>query len=236
MNIINVLIADDEPIARDILISYCSRIPSLHIAAVCKNAQEAMNTLEQSNIDLLLLDINMPEITGIDMLKIINNPPPVILTTAYPDYAVESYELNTIDYLLKPFSFDRFSKAINKAVDTIDTKPATDTAPERFLFVRSDGKQIRINTSELSFIEADKDYVRLHMPGKPLLVLSTMKNMEELLESFPAFVRVHKSYIINIAHITAFDSSNLTVNGQQISIGGTYKERFAELMNAFRHN
>lgn len=236
MNIKNVLIADDEPIARDILLSYCSRIPSLHVAAVCRNAQETMNILEKNNIDLLLLDINMPEITGIDMLKIINNPPPVILTTAYPDYAVESYELNTVDYLLKPFSFDRFSKAINKAIDTIEHKPATDTESERFLFVKSDGRQVRINSSELSFIEADKDYVRLHIPGKAILVLSTMKSMEEQLENFPAFVRVHKSYIVNIAHVTEYDTGSLTVNGQQISVGGTYKERFTELMQTFRNS
>lgn len=236
MNIINVLIADDEPIARDILLSYCGRVPLLHVAAVCKNAQEAMNTLEQTSIDLLLLDINMPEITGIDMLKIINNPPPVILTTAYPEYAVESYELNTIDYLLKPFSFDRFSKAINKAIDAIETKPDINAEAERYLFVKSDGRQVRIRTSELSFIEAEKDYVRLHIPEKPVLVLSTMKSMEEQLESFPTFIRVHKSYIVNIAHVTEFDNNSLLVNGYKISIGGTYKERFTELMHTFRHS
>ena len=130
----------------------------------------------------------------------------------------------------------RFSKAIIKAIDTIEHKPATDTESERFLFVKSDGRQVRINSSELSFIEADKDYVRLHIPGKTILVLSTMKSMEELLESFPAFVRVHKSYIVNIAHVTEYDTGSLTVNGQQISVGGTYKERFTELMQTFRNS
>ena len=125
---LNVLIADDEPIARDILLAYCARIPSLNVAATCKNAVEAIAALSKQDIDLMLLDINMPEISGTDMLKTLRNPPMTILTTAYAEYAVEGYELDVLDYLLKPFSFDRFAKAINKAIDKKELK--NDTANE----------------------------------------------------------------------------------------------------------
>ncbi|MBZ0099106.1 MAG: response regulator, partial [Taibaiella sp.] len=138
MHTMNVLVADDEPIARDILKDYISRIPGLRLAGTCKNAGEAMNALKENPIDLILLDINMPGMTGIELLKQLTHPPLVILTTAYTQYAVESYELDIVDYLLKPFSFERFEKAIHKAVTTLDRK-----TPGENIFVKVDGKLVK---------------------------------------------------------------------------------------------
>lgn len=227
MRPLNILIADDEPIAREILLSFVARVPQLCVIAVCKNAQEVITAVNNNTVHLMLLDINMPEISGIDALKMLRKPPPVIFTTAYTQYAVESYELNTIDYLLKPFSFDRFLKAINKAIDQREHQRPLTELPDNNLFVKADGKLVKINTKDLILVAAEKDYVKLFTADKSLMILSTMKNMEEQLSAFPQFIRVHKSYIVNITHITEINGNQMSLGKHIVTIGSTYKDTVA---------
>ncbi len=229
MHTVRVIIVDDEPIARDILKVYAAKLPLLEIVATCKNAVEAMNILNNETADLLLLDINMPGMSGMELIKQLANPPLVILTTAYPQYAVESYELNVIDYLLKPFAFSRFEKAITKAAEQLEHRQTDDS-----IFVKTDGKLVKVDISELQLIEAVKDYVKLWVGDKPLMILSTMKNMEEQLLSYPQMVRVHKSYIVNIRHITELAGSNIHTASHEIPIGNTYKDKVTEVFNKYR--
>lgn len=166
---IKVLIVDDEPLAREIMATYITKIPGLEIVGNCKNALQAFSILSKQQVDIMLLDINMPEINGIEFLKTIKDPPCIIFTTAYTEFAVESYEYNAIDYLLKPISFERFLKAINKTVELIQplgTEASTQgaiqtTGNENIIFVKSDGKWVKVDISKVWFIEALKDYLRL---------------------------------------------------------------------------
>lgn len=233
---LKVLIADDEPIARDILTAYVSKVSTLELVGACNNALEVFATLNKQEVDLLLLDINMPEVTGVDLLRSLKDPPMVIFTTAYSEYAIESYELNAIDYLLKPIAFDRFIKAVNKAQDAIttqDTAPITHTN-DNAIFVRSDGKHIRVELSELLLIEGVKDYVRLHLQSGSILVHSTMKNMEEQLAPYNDFIRVHKSYLVNLKHIKEIEGNMLKLGDTTVVVGNTYKDKVAEILRRFK--
>ncbi len=229
MRAIKVLIVDDEPIARDILKVYAGKIPQLQLVATCKNAIEAMNVLHTEPVDILLLDINMPGTSGIELIKQLNKSPLIILTTAYPQYAVESYELNTVDYLLKPFSFERFEKAIQKATELLVHKKTDDS-----IFVKCDGKLVKVSIDELEIIEAVKDYVKLWTGEKGLMVLSTMKNMEEQLSAYPQMVRVHKSYIVNVQHVKELSGNTIYTASHEVPIGNTYKEMVTEVFNKYR--
>lgn len=229
MRTIRVILVDDEPIARDILKVYAAKLPQLEVVATCKNAVEAMDVLNNETADLLLLDINMPGMSGMELVKQLANPPLVILTTAYPQYAVESYELNTVDYLLKPFSFERFEKAIHKASELLENKKADDS-----IFVKCDGKLVKIFINELEIIEAVKDYVKLWTGDKNMMVLSTMKNMEEQLSAYPRMMRVHKSYIVNMQHVRQLSGNSIHTSSREIPIGNTYKEMVVETFNKHR--
>lgn len=232
MQQLKVLIADDEPIARDILIEFVSRLPTLQLVATCKNAVEAIGVLNTTPVDIMLLDINMPEISGMQLLKSLSNPPLTILTTAYSEYAVESYELDVVDYLLKPFSFDRFSKAISKAADTIERNTNDSTSVSgNTMFVKCDGKLVKIHLDELLLIEGVKDYVKLWVGDKALLVHSTMKNMEDRLSKYTGMLRVHKSYIINLAHVREIEGNTIRLGNHTVIIGSTYKDKFTESFN-----
>ena len=242
MKPIEVLIIDDEPIAQDILESYVQKIPGLTVAGKCKNALEAFSMINKNRIDLLLIDINMPEISGIDFLKSLKNPPLVIFTTGYSEYAVESYELNAIDYLLKPVSFERFLKAINKATDILQASqpiipsssaPASD-ANTSVLFVKSNGKLLKIDLKELWLVEGLKDYLKLHTDKGKIIVHSTMKNFEEQLAHMPNFIRVSKSNIININYISEIEGNVIRLKDQQATIGGTYKENVHKVLNNYK--
>ncbi|HEY9178619.1 MAG TPA: response regulator transcription factor [Flavipsychrobacter sp.] len=229
MRTMRVILVDDEPIARDILKVYAAKLPQLEVVATCKNAVEAMDVLNNETADLLLLDINMPGMSGMELVKQLANPPLIVLTTAYPQYAVESYELNTVDYLLKPFSFERFEKAIHKASELLENKKADDS-----IFVKCDGKLVKIFINELEIIEAVKDYVKLWIGDKSMLVLSTMKNMEEQLSAYPRMMRVHKSYIVNMQHVRQLSGNSIHTSSREIPIGNTYKEMVIETFNKHR--
>ncbi len=236
---IRVLIVDDEPLAQDVMETYISKLPDLELVGKCNNALEAFSLLNTTKVDLMLLDINMPEISGIDFLKTLKNPPRVIFTTAYSEYAVQSYELDVIDYLVKPISFERFFKAIGKAKEFIEASASghqkqgtvIDTK-ENFMFVKSDGKLVKIDLAKLWFVEGLKDYIRLWTDTGKIVVHSTMKNFEELLSELPMFLRVNKSFIVNIKHVSEVDGNVIRIKNEMITIGNTYKDKVSQIFDA----
>ncbi len=232
---LQVLIVDDEPIARDILTEYVVKVPDIELAGTCANAVEVFAFLNKHEVDILLLDINMPEITGIELLQTLRNPPMVIFTTAYSEYAVESYELDAIDYLLKPIAFDRFVQAINKVLSKkTDTVSSQKTQTEDSFFVKSDGKLVKVLLNELYYVEALKDYVKLWLKDSSLIVHSTMKNMEEQLKRYDSFLRVHKSFLINLSHVTEVEGNMLKLGAYTTLVGNTYKEEVMKVLTKYR--
>jgi DNA-binding LytR/AlgR family response regulator len=220
--------------------TYVQKLPELHLVGKCKNALEAFQLVSKVQVDLLLLDINMPEINGMDFLKTLKNPPLVIFTTAYSEYAIESYELNAVDYLLKPVPFDRFLKGVNKAIDILraETKVVpvvTGSAQvDNLMFVKAEGKLVRIDLAELWFVEGLKDYVRLWTDKGKIIVHSTMKNFEEQLSAYANFVRIHKSYIVNIRYISEVDGNSVRIKDQLITIGNTYRDEIYNMLNKYK--
>ncbi len=238
MQPIKVAIIDDEPLAQEILQTYLQKMDSIELVGICKNALEALSLLNKHSVDLLLLDINLPEFSGIEFLKTLQKPPFIIFTTAYTEYALESYELNVIDYLLKPISFDRFLKAINKVqakfqpalIKNINSTSISD----RLMFVRSDGKWIKIDLSSVWFIEGLKDYIRLWCNEGRITIHSTMKNFEEQLQLYSNFVRVHKSHIVNLEYISEVDGNSIKIRDQFIAIGITYKDEVQKILSSYK--
>ncbi|MBA3829032.1 MAG: response regulator transcription factor [Taibaiella sp.] len=243
MQTTKILIVDDEPLAQELLESYILKISGLEIVAKCKDALEAFGVLSRNTVDIMLLDINMPEINGIDFLKTIKNPPYVIFATAYSEYAVESYEYNAMDYLLKPISFERFLKAINKSQQIIqaskkellitNARSSHDgiTLGENIMFVKSDGILIKIDLTNLWFVEGLKDYIQLWTDTGKVIVHSTMKNIEDHFSHIPYLIRVHKSYIVNIKFISTVDGNIIRIKGQMITIGNTYKDDIQKMFD-----
>jgi len=223
---IQVCLIEDEPLAREILLGYIQKIPSLQLLGVCSNALEAFALLGEQKIDLLFLDINLPDMNGMQFIKTLKDAPAVIFTTAYPQYALESYEINAIDYLLKPISFERFEVSVNKFLQwqhPSQTPPELTEKPS--LFVRSEGKWMKLTVTDILFIEALKDYVRISLSsGQRITLHSTMKNMEERLKNYPNFIRIHKSYIVNLPFIERVEPNSLSVGGQVLVMGATYKD------------
>lgn len=232
------IIVDDEPLALDILETYLERIPTVQLVARCNNALEALDVLQKAEADLIFLDIEMPQLTGIDFMKSLANPPQVIFTTAYSNYALDGYELNITDYLLKPISFDRFMKAINKAMKQnkraqAAEKHANESEKADFIFVKADKKLIKIKYEEIFYIEGLKDYVILHTPNGRIVTLQTMKSLEVKLPD-ELFKRVHRSYIAQLGQIDAVMGNMLEVNGKHIPIGKSYREELLEIINRNR--
>lgn len=229
-----ILIVDDEPLALEILESYISKLPGLHLAGVCSNALEAFSILNNKKIDLMLLDINMPEINGMDFLRSLRNPPPVIFTTAYSEFAAVSYDVGAVDYLVKPIPFDRFIKAIDKARERNATTvpPVQDTIP--ILFVRTEGRLVKIDLNHLWMIEALKDYVRLWTENGKIVIHSTMKNMEEQLADRAPFLRINKSCIINMQYISEVDGNAIRIKDQSLTIGSTYRDAVFDELNRYK--
>lgn len=230
---IKTLIVDDEPLALDIIESYIEKIPDLELVARCDNAIDANEILQKEPIDLLISDIQMPQMTGIELVKSMRTQPKVIFTTAYSEYAVEGFELDAIDYLLKPIAFDRFMKAINKVKDIPDM--STVASDDDYFFVKADKKLIKIHFSEILYIEGLKDYVIIKKESGRVIALQTMKSLEAKLPS-NIFMRVHRSYIVNISKIKAVvgNSLELTENGKtkDIPIGKNYKEELVKIIES----
>jgi DNA-binding LytR/AlgR family response regulator len=235
---IKTIIVDDEPLALDIIEAFVLKMPNLELVARCENAIEAMEALKTNEVDLMLLDIQMPQITGIEFLKSLRNPPFVIFTTAFPEFALEGFELDAVDYLLKPISIDRFMKAINKVSERIQIKKQGNSTIEEigddYFFVKSDKKLIKISFSDIIYIEGLKDYVIIRMENSRVIALQTMKSLEDKLQSLN-FRRVHRSYIVNVDKITALDGNSLEVleKGQikSIPIGKNYRDELLDVIN-----
>lgn len=226
---IRCLAIDDEPLALKQIAGYIQKIPFLKLEATCSNAFEAMEILNSQVVDLMFVDINMPDLNGLDFVKSIEQKPLIIFTTAYSDYAIEGFKVDAIDYLLKPFYFSEFSKAAQKALkqfkllqksaEKLDTK-------DDFLFIKSEYKMVRINFSDILFIEGMKEYVRIHLYGqKPVMSLLSMKSLEEKLPE-NRFMRVHRSYIVNLEKITTIERFRIVFDTIRIPVSENYKEKF----------
>jgi len=231
---INCLITDDEPIAQGILEQYVSKVPGLNLAGKCDNALQTLSALQDERIDLLFLDIQMPEISGLDFLKTLKNPPMVIFTTAYQEYALEGYELDVVDYLLKPISFERFLKAMNKVYARMENPvevpvaPTTETRKDYF-FVKADNELVKIKYSELLYVEGLKDYAKMICENRRVITLSTMKAMADLLPA-KNFLRIHRSYIINLDKVEAVVGNSFRINDQLIAVGKSYRKTVFEMV------
>lgn len=231
------LLVDDEPPALKILESYVGSMDSLEIAGICHNAFEAMNILQHKQIDVMFLDINMPRLLGTEFFRSLRNPPKVIFTTAHRDYALEGYELDAVDFLLKPISLERFFKAVSKLTRNEDLQKHSEKevfAPNAnsFLYFRSERKMNKVMLNEIIYVESLKDYVRIfRSTGKPLLVKQSMSSLEEMLPD-NQFVRIHRCYIIAIDKVTAFTNQDVEIGGIEIPIGRLYSHHIARLSNA----
>ncbi|MEO9483554.1 MAG: LytTR family DNA-binding domain-containing protein [Ekhidna sp.] len=218
------LIIDDEPLAREVLESYVKDFPSLQLLASCEDAISALGWINQDQVDLIFLDINMPRLSGINFYKSLTKKPKVIFTTAYSDHAVEGFELEAIDYLLKPFSFERFVKAVNKV--RLDTSENSHTD---FIMLKADKKNHKINFDQMIYFESIGDYVKAHLKeGKTLIINETLRKLEELLPSI--FIRVHKSFIISIPHLEYLEGNQAKIGETKIPIGQSYRDKVNEIL------
>lgn len=227
---INCLIVDDEPIARDIVQAYCAHLPYLHVVDSCANALDAKLILQQQKIDILFLDINMPVMSGISFLKTLKNQPIVIFTTAYKEYALDAFDLAACDYLLKPFSFDRFLIAVDKAVEKLQVQPQfpteTNTAKtDDYIFIKTEGKIFKIGFEDLLFAEANGNNTKIVTVQNALLPAMTFSNFEDLVPK-TIFLRVHRSFIVNKSKITHIEGNRVFIEKYEIPIGNNYREIF----------
>ena len=228
---INCIIVDDEPLARRILEKYINQVHSLNLAGQCKNAAEAAAYLHEHETDVMFLDIKMPELTGLELLKTLSNPPAVIITTAFAEYALEGYEYAVTDYLLKPFSFERFLKAVNrvKADNSIQQKSAASAPENDFIFLREDKIEHKVFYSDILFIEAYGNFIKVNTTGKVLLASEKISTLEKKLPE-NLFVRTHKSYIIAVQKIDQIEGNMISIGGKEIPVGGFFKKRVFEII------
>ncbi len=226
---IKCLIVDDETLARQLLVNYIEKFPQLELIGQCKGAPEAMKLLLEEEIDLMFLDIQMPDLTGVDFLKSLNKKPIVIFTTAYSEYAIEGYELNVIDYLLKPISFERMATAVNKAIEQIKLlKGKKKDKEEGYLTVKAEHRIHKLFFTDIFYVEGLNEYVVFHLrDGRKIISLEALKNLEETLPDF--FIRVHRSFIINKNDIKSLYGNKIELGKIQIPIGKTYKKVVEQL-------
>lgn len=227
---INYIIVDDEPIAHDIIKGYCNALPHLRFIKHCYDAIEALDCLRTTKVDLIFLDLNMPKLKGFEFLKAVQNPPNIIVTTAYKEHALEGYELNILDYLLKPFSFERFVKAINKIEPKKEINlTATITKEEKSVFLRSNKKRIQVKTSAILFIEATGNYVKIVLQDSEIQIREKISEIIKLLPQND-FFQVHKSFIVAKNHINEIEGNRILINDFVIPIGKMYKNNLKPLL------
>lgn len=225
---IRCAIVDDEPLARDILEVYVKENSNLELVALCKNAKEVLSLLEVEQIDLLFLDIQMPDISGMNLAKSLQNPPFIVFTTAYDKYAVDGFEVNAVDYLLKPISPERFNKSVEKVQYLIETRPQTGQK-DNFIFVRADYQDVKVMFDDILYIEGLKDYVRIVTNEKRIITLTNIKGMYAKLPQ-DRFARVHKSFIVAVDKVNSIKGSSLLIGNKEIPIGLTFKDQFKKIM------
>jgi DNA-binding LytR/AlgR family response regulator len=230
---IRCLIVDDEPPALDVLRSHIANTPMLEVAGECHNAMGAFDFLQHQHVDLVFLDIQMPRLLGTDLVKALTDPPKVIFTTAHREYAMDGFDLNAVDFLLKPISFDRFLKAVQKAVHTeVRASKVEETVIDspRFLYFRADRKMVKVLLDDISHVEGLKDYVKIHAGSQPLITKQTIMAVEEMLPA-EEFIRVHRSFIVSISKITSFSQHAVFIGKEEIPIGPLYRNEVQRKLN-----
>jgi len=223
---LNCLIVDDEPIARDILRTYISQVPYLKLAGECSDAFEAMLVINRQPVDLIILDINMPRLSGLDMLRTLKKYPAIIITSAYPEYALEGFELSVTDYLLKPFSFPRLVQATEKvlaAANHSSSSVASTGEKEDFLMVKSDKKLTKVFFNEIIYVEAYGNYIFIYRDQDRIMSKQTLTQFEEQLPG-SRFVRIHKSYIISLQSVKFLEGNEVSVGTKKLPVGKVYKD------------
>jgi DNA-binding LytR/AlgR family response regulator len=235
----NCIIVDDEPLAQQVIEDYAITIPYMDVIAKCSSAFEAFDALRRKKVDLIFLDIQMPNVSGLDFLNSLDYKPMIIFTTAYSEYALDAFNLNAMDYLVKPIPFDRFLKAVNKAFDYYNLKnrgqegmqeSLSSPAPEKFILVKSEYHTQKVDLNEITYIEGLKDYIKIHLGNsKTVVTLNSLKNMAEKLPS-DQFVRVHKSYIVSLTKVESISRNRIIIGDTYIPIGDNFKEEFYALL------
>lgn len=226
------LIVDDEELAQDVIENYIQSLPMLEVARKCKNAIEAISYLYENKVDIMFLDINMPEINGLEMLRTLNNPPKTILTTAYSEFALESYDYGIVDYLLKPIKLDRFIKAVNRAIEQIKNmeQPKGDQISNqeeiKSLFIKEDHITYSIAIDQIMLIEAYGNYLKIYSLGKTYVIRETLQNILDKLPS-KFFIRIHKSYIVSIQKIKKVVGNTVYIGDHEVPVGNTFKSELA---------
>ena len=216
------LIIDDEPPALEVLKSYIQETPSLELVGQCHHAIEAFSFLQENEVDLLFLDIQMPRLLGTDFVRALPQPPKVIFTTAFREYALDGFELNAVDYLLKPFSLDRFLKSVHKALHSeqkqIGLPVVKENSTHRFLYFRADRKMVKVMVDDIRYIESLKDYVKIHLDQQTIVTKQTISSVETMLPA-DEYIRIHRSYIVSIKKITSYSSASIFLGKEELPIG-----------------
>jgi len=233
------LIIDDEPLARDLIRNHIEKLDNFEIVAECGDAMKALQELRDHKIDLMFMDIQMPQITGLEFLKILKNPPKVIITTAYREYALDGFELDVVDYLLKPVTFERFLKSVNKYYEVSREEAQVSTpvseviqSDEVFIYVKENKRVIKVNLSDILYIEGLSEYVQIYTEKKKIITKTTMTSLEDKLPNL-GFLRIHKSFIVSMSRIEAFTANTIEVPGKELPIGRSYKNT---VLNALQQN
>lgn len=229
---IHCIIVDDEPVACEIIENHLAKIKHVKVVASCKNAMEAFNIIKSNSIDLIFLDINMPEMSGLSLAKLISDKTKVIFTTAYREYAVDGFDLKAVDYLLKPISFERLLQAISKYLDeniveSIPQNNEINNEKDNFIFVRANRKMIKINFSEIKYIESLSDYIKIYLTNDMITTRETITSIEAKLPQ-KEFIRVHRSFIVSIANIDSYTNETIEIGKKEIPISRTYKDEVIE--------
>lgn len=235
---INCVIVDDEPLARNLMTEYVKKVPSLNLLEACSSPIAALEVLKKHSVDLLFLDVQMPELTGISMLKVMKKKPLVILTTAYSEYALQGYDLDVADYLLKPITFERFLRAVDKATERLSpkTQPVVErsvTGDPSFVFVKDGTKLVKVVFDDIKYVEGLKDYVTIHTDTQKIISLQRLKTLEDQLPA-DKFIRIHNSYIVAIKAIDVVHKNNVQIGEAMLPIGETYKKSFRDVIEQRR--
>jgi DNA-binding LytR/AlgR family response regulator len=237
---LNCVIVEDEPLARNLLMEYVRKVPSLNLIEACSSPLTALEVLRNHSVDVLFLDVQMPELTGISLLKVLQKRPLVILTTAYSEYALQGYELDVVDYLLKPITFERFLRAVDKVIQRLEPK-STPTVVEKpqgvvdqsFVFVKDGTKLVKVVFDEILYVEGLKDYVTIHTKNQKIVSLQRLKTLEEQLPP-DKFIRIHNSFIVALHAIDVVHKNNVQIRDALLPIGETYKKSFREFIDRNR--
>lgn len=231
------LIVDDEPLARELIRGHVQKLENFEVVAECSDAMKALNVLREKQVDLIFMDIQLPQITGIEFLKTLKHAPRVIITTAYREYALEGFELDVVDYLLKPITFERFLKSVNKYyqmnqedIQVVPGNSADKSVDDAFIYVKENKKVVKVYLSEIKYIEGLSEYVQVYTDKRKIITKTSMSQMEEKLPA-ENFLRIHKSFIISVNKIEAFTANTIEVQGKELPIGRSFKNAVLNMLN-----